>query len=83
MQIGNFIDRLAKTKFTFAGVYCCSRPTWEERALDVIFEIGQSTFAIVRSQRNRLLADAVIREGLATQRRHLTKSFTRRTIKGT
>jgi hypothetical protein len=47
MQIGSFIERLAKTKFTFAGVYRSSRPTWEERPFEVIFEIGKDSSSIL------------------------------------
>lgn len=47
MQIGSFIDRLTKTKFTFAGVYRSSLPTWEERPFEVMFEIGRSSSSIL------------------------------------
>lgn len=47
MQVGDFIGRLAKTKFTFAGVYRSSRPTWEERPFEVLFEICQSSSSIL------------------------------------
>lgn len=47
MQMASFIERLAKTKFTFAGVYRSSRPDWEERPFEAVFEIAQSSSSIL------------------------------------
>lgn len=47
VRIDDFIGRLTKTKFTFAGVYRSSRPTWEERPFEVMFEVCQSSSAVL------------------------------------
>lgn len=47
MLIGSFIERLAKTKFTFGGAYRSSRPAWEERPFEIVFEIGQCSSSIL------------------------------------